>query len=174
VATHILSQRQLLHWPAYVFGSGVIALAVATHFLALDLKQVFSWLELAFGPVYLSSYIILVLVGSASVVSLNDPETGPVWLETGLQAASGIATLALTFTLLGISLGIESLSEKEISPDTIQLLIGDLTRHFSMAFLTTIVGLPTANILRSVLSIRWAYIEQVHAMNKINSQGATP
>ena len=62
-----------------------------------------------------------------------DPRGSEVSLETGLQAANGIATLALTYTLLGISLGIGSLAGHELGPETIQAVIRDLTRHFSMA-----------------------------------------
>jgi hypothetical protein len=153
-----LSSRHLLYYPTYILGFGVIVLAVATHFLSLDLTEVFEWLGLVFGPVYLASYVVLVITTLVALSNLDDVRTGAVWLETGLQAAGGIATLALTFTLLGISLGIESLSQREISPATIQAIISDLTRHFSTAFLTTIVGLPTANALRAAVSIRWAAI----------------
>jgi len=75
------------------------------------------------------------------------------WLEVGLHGANGVSTLALTFTLLGISLGIGTLAEQELTPETVQVIIGDLTKHFSLAFLTTVVGLPSAAVLRAILSI---------------------
>lgn len=156
----------------YCTGSGIIALALATHFLALDLAQLFSWLEMAFGPVYLSSYVLLLAVSMLAISRLADPIKGGFWYETGVQAAAGIATLALTFTLLGISLGIESLSKQDISPDNIQPIITELTRHFSTAFLTSIVGLPTANALRAAVSIRWAALA-INSLDTSITAGAT-
>ena len=64
------------------------------------------------------------------------------WLQAGLQACNGIATLALTFTLLGISLGIGQLSNSSLTPDSIDKVIATLTDDFSMAFLTSVIGLP--------------------------------
>ena len=76
-----------------------------------------------------------------------------VWTETAQHAANGIATLALTFTLLGISLGISTLADQELNTDTVQKVIGGLTGHFSLAFMTTVVGLPTSAALRALVSI---------------------
>jgi len=76
-----------------------------------------------------------------------------VWTELAEHAANGTATLALTYTLLGISLGISSLSNQELSSDTIQAVIGGLTKHFSLAFMTTVVGLPISCFLRAVVCV---------------------
>jgi hypothetical protein len=151
---------RLSRFAVYGMGVAIIVLAVVTHIWSLDLGEVFDWLETAFGPVYLVSYVALVAVAVYAATRLSDIHQGAVWLEAGQQAAAGIATLALTFTLLGISLGIESLSNHALSPETIQDVIRELTRHFSTAFLTTIVGLPTANGLRALLSIRWAALRE--------------
>ena len=75
------------------------------------------------------------------------------WLQAGLQACNGIATLALTFTLLGISLGIGQLSNSSLTPDSIDKVIASLTDDFSMAFLTSVIGLPLSAILRTVLIV---------------------
>jgi len=75
------------------------------------------------------------------------------WLQAGLQTCNGIATLALTFTLLGISLGIGQLSHSSLTPDTINGVIATLTDNFSMAFLTSVIGLPLSAILRTVLIV---------------------
>ena len=90
----------------------------------------------------------------------HDPLTRHVWVEIGLHAAGGIATLALTFTLLGISLGIGSLSDQTLSPETIQEVIKGLTEHFSMAFMSTVVGLPVSAALRAVLLVTRSRIEE--------------
>ena len=75
------------------------------------------------------------------------------WLQAGLQTCNGIATLALTFTLLGISLGIGQLSNSSLTPDSIDMVIASLTDDFSMAFLTSVIGLPLSAILRTVFIV---------------------
>lgn len=75
------------------------------------------------------------------------------WLEVGVQAANGVTTLALTFTLLGISLGIGGLAGQPLTPETVQPIIRQLTADFSLAFMTTVVGLPVSAGLRAALLI---------------------
>ena len=75
------------------------------------------------------------------------------WLQAGLQTCNGIATLALTFTLLGISLGIGQLSNSSLTPDSIDMVIASLTDDFSMAFLTSVIGLPLSATLRTVFIV---------------------
>tara|TARA_B100000683_G_scaffold220295_1_gene217084 strand:- start:1019 stop:1255 length:237 start_codon:yes stop_codon:yes gene_type:complete len=70
-----------------------------------------------------------------------------------MQTANGVTTLALTFTLLGISLGIGGLAEQNLTPETVQTVIRDLTANFSLAFMTTVVGLPMSAILRALLVV---------------------
>jgi hypothetical protein len=72
------------------------------------------------------------------------------------KAANGIATLALTYTLLGISLGVGTLAEQELTPETVRHVIRGLTSQFSLAFMTTVVGLPTAAVLRTLLVVTHA------------------
>ena len=43
---------------------------------------------------------------TSDAVRLLRGDASDVWFEAGIQAANGVTTLALTFTLLGISLGI--------------------------------------------------------------------
>ena len=76
-----------------------------------------------------------------------------IWTEGGLHAANGAATLALTYTLLGISLGVRTLADQELNTDTVQKVISGLTEHFSVAFMTTVLGLPAAAGLRALISI---------------------
>jgi hypothetical protein len=75
------------------------------------------------------------------------------WQSVALQAAGAVTSLALTFTLLGISLGIGSLAGQPLTPDTVQDVIQELTANFSLAFMTTVVGLPSATLLRAVAVI---------------------
>ena len=75
-----------------------------------------------------------------------------------MHASNGVATLGLTYTLLGISLGIAALSQHQLTPDTVQQVIGQLTRYFSMAFLTSVVGVPVAAGLRAIILVTEARI----------------
>ena len=68
-------------------------------------------------------------------------------------AAHGVATLALTYTLFGISLGIGTLAGQGLTPETVQTVIRDLTASFSLAFMTTVVGLPLSAALRTILVV---------------------
>lgn len=71
-------------------------------------------------------------------------------------SANGVTTLALTFTLLGISLGIGSLAGQELNPDTVPVIIREMTANFSLAFMTTVVGLPVSAVLRSLIVVTHA------------------
>lgn len=158
-----LSCLKLLKVSLFGVGLFIIVLAGATYFLELNLVSVYQWLNRAFGPLYLLLFSVLCGTGVYAILKLKTGQSERikpvVWYEVGQQAASGIATLALTFTLLGISLGIESLSKQTLNPDTVSSVIQDLTRHFSQAFMTTVLGLPTAHIFRSILSVRWVTIQ---------------
>ena len=80
-----------------------------------------------------------------------------LWFETGIQLSNLISTIALTYTLLGISLGIGELSSSKLDVDTINETISKLTEQFSMAFMTSVVGLPLSGVLRSALIICYEY-----------------
>lgn len=141
---------------SYVFGGVVLALAVGTMMTSerpLDIAH--KALEV-FGAAYLLVLGVLIfatLFCWSQQKATSDPSKRQVWTEAGLHAAGGVSTLALTFTLLGISLGIGTLADQELSPDTVQAIIGDLTRHFSMAFMTTVVGLPISAALQALVKI---------------------
>ena len=76
-----------------------------------------------------------------------------LWFESGLQLSNLISTIALTYTLLGISLGIGELSASKLDVNTINQTISKLTEQFSMAFMTSVIGLPLSAILRSIIVI---------------------
>jgi hypothetical protein len=92
--------------------------------------------------------------------SIKPDKNNDFLYDAGMQAANGISTLALTFTLLGISLGIGTLSEQPLTPSSVNEIIGELTKQFSMAFMTTVVGLPSSAILRAWVSLRYTKIEK--------------
>jgi len=101
----------------------------------------------------LASLIFVCLFSWARLLQDGTTPATEVWYEAGIQAANGVTTLALTFTLLGISLGIGSLAGQELTPDTIQAVIRKMTANFSLAFMTTVIGLPVSALLRSLLIV---------------------
>ena len=145
---------------SYVLGVGVIGLAAASSIGSLDAREFAQQAQQVFGPTFTGLYLALVTTTLFCWVRLgqmrNDNIRAQPWLEAGMHAASGVATLALTYTLLGISLGIGSLADQPLTAETIQTVIQGLTGHFSMAFMTTVVGLPTAAALRALLLISQA------------------
>ncbi len=145
-------------------GVVVLGLFAAVAATSLGAGDIMRWARQVFGVTFLIALSALVVTALHCWMRLAAREAvDAARLETGLQAANGIATLALTYTLLGISLGIGSLAGHDLGPATIQAVIGDLTRHFSMAFMTTVVGLPISAVLRAMLMIKMRRIE-AHAV----------
>ena len=149
---------------AYVVGAVVIFLALTSYLMNRHITDLLMWMQQVFGWGYALVYGSLLGVAlfawqRLSVcmdAGVNTENRQPAyWYELGQQAAGGIATLSLTFTLLGISLGIGALSDKTIDPESVQVIIQELTGHFSTAFMTTVVGLPTAAVLRAMMSLRY-------------------
>ena len=138
-------------------GLTIIGLAIAVFATPMDVGELINWTEQIFGVVFIiiigaMAYMALLAIVQIRAIPPGAPSHRS-WFETGMQSANGIATLALTYTLLGISLGIGSLATKILSPETIQDVIRGLTEHFSMALMSTVVGLPISAALRSVLLI---------------------
>lgn len=142
-----------MRWVAHGLGGAVLVLAGASLLTEKDPASLIEFAGRVFGPGFITAYVLLLFAG---LVCWRKQARFPgklIWYRAGLHAASGIATLALTFTLLGISLGIGGLAEQRLSPDTIGDVIAALTAQFSMAFMTTVVGLPTAALLRALVSL---------------------
>ncbi len=142
---------------SYLLGGLVVALALTVFATSLSLAEIADWawniLGLTFA-VLLGSLVFVTLLCWVKMNRLRDGMGAyQAWLTAGVQAANGVATLALTYTLLGISLGIGGLAGKELTPDTVQLVIQGLTENFSMAFMTTVVGLPLSALLRSLILV---------------------
>jgi hypothetical protein len=141
-------------------GAAVIVLAVASYLTQMPVTDLFNWLQKMFSwsfVIFFSGLCSLAVVAGANIkVGKNNAFLH----EAGLHAANGISTLALTYTLLGISLGIGTLAEQPLTASTVNSLIGELTAQFSMAFMTTVIGLPSSGILRAWVSLRFARLEQ--------------
>lgn len=141
-------------------GLVVIVTAIATFATGMSPSRILEWSLDMLGGGFLLLLSALVLTAMFCCVQLIHSmyHTQPdlerqKWVQAGLQCCNGIATLALTFTLLGISLGIGQLSNSSLTPDSIDKVIATLTDDFSMAFLTSVIGLPLSAILRTVLIV---------------------
>lgn len=144
----------VLRFCSVFIGLVVIALAAVVLFTQMSLHELISWVEAYFGSSFTLMYAILLSTACACLYRLATVNSSlSYWQEIVVQCANGISTLALTFTLLGISIGIGTLAEQSLSPENVQSIIGELTAKFSMAFMTTVVGLPTAACLRAAASI---------------------
>jgi len=151
---------------SYMLGATVVAVAVAASVSSTSLPEIIDWAEKIFGVTFLAIIGGLIFIAVYSWTRIIDCPGDRVWLEAGLQAANGVTTLALTYTLLGISLGVGSMAENELSPDTIQTVVRNLTAQFSMAFLTTVVGLPLSAVLRTLLLVTHARQDQRNPQTK--------
>jgi lysylphosphatidylglycerol synthetase-like protein (DUF2156 family) len=148
-----------------LLGGGIIILAVAAAATRMSTRELTQWVTDIFGVTFVLLLGSLVLMAIYCWVRLVQGDGRTVWLEAGLQASNGITTLALTFTLLGISLGIGTLAQQDLGPDTVKAIVRDLTGQFSMAFLTTVVGLPLSAVLRTLLLVSHAWQVDACALN---------
>ena len=142
---------------SYLAGFTVIVFAVSTAFAAGNVSTVLEWTTKNLGVGFVALLAMLVFTTFFSLLRLKSAapnnERRQFWYAVGMQAANGVTTLALTFTLLGISLGIGGLADQNLTPETVQSVIRDLTANFSLAFMTTVIGLPLSAVLRALLVI---------------------
>ena len=149
-------------------GLGVRALAIFSGLLVIGLaltlllfgvvpKDLFAIAKEKLGVLFMVLSVVLVLTVMIAVVKIRDAQldhqSKSVWLHIGLHSANGIATVALTFTLFGISAGIGELAGGDLDIDTINTVIASLTDQFSMAFMTSVVGLPLSALMRVVVGV---------------------
>jgi hypothetical protein len=149
---------------SYLLGFTVIGLASAVMITETQITDIVAWSERIFGSLFLIVICGLVFVAALALVKVSGRAVSApgvrTWFEAGIQAANAIATLALTYTLLGISLGIGSLANHDLNPQTIQDVIKGLTDNFSMAFMTTVVGLPMSAGLRAALLVAFSRAQE--------------
>jgi hypothetical protein len=142
-----------------VLGAGIITLAVVSYITDLSIEAIFHWLQRMFSVAFVLMFSLLLGLGIYAIKQLKSVKQADYWFEVAQQAGNGISTLALTFTLLGISLGIGTLAEQALTPENVQQMIGALTRQFSMAFMTTVVGLPASTIIRALSAVKYQKIK---------------
>lgn len=143
---------------SYMMGALAVALAVAVLMTSSSVADIANWAREVLGWSFVALLSSLVFLSVYSWVRLlQTRDSGDeIWFQAGVQAANGVTTLALTFTLLGISLGIGTLAGQELTPETIQPVIRKMTANFSLAFMTTVVGLPISALLRSLIVVTHA------------------
>ncbi|MBT5048600.1 MAG: hypothetical protein HOM58_08850 [Rhodospirillaceae bacterium] len=143
---------------SYLMGGLAVILAIAVLMTSSSVTDIAGWAREVLGWTFVALLGSLVFLALFSWVRMLQTQNGSsdVWFEAGVQAANGVTTLALTFTLLGISLGIGTLAGQELTPETIQPVIRKMTANFSLAFMTTVIGLPISALLRSVLIVTHA------------------
>ncbi len=139
-----------------MLGGLVVVLAGAAMNTTMTAIDIVARVQEIFGITFIGLMAGLVLTALYCWAMATRATNSTFWTEAGLQAANGIATLALTYTLLGISLGIGTLAEQELTPETVRHVIRELTSQFSLAFMTTVIGLPTAAVLRTLLVVTHA------------------
>ena len=107
-----------------------------------------NWGVSTLGLLFIIIFITQLILTLFCLVQLNQTkiQNRRYWFEFGLQVSNSISTIALTFTLFGISMGIGELSTSNLDISTINKTISKLTEQFSMAFMTSVVGLPTSAI----------------------------
>jgi hypothetical protein len=142
------------------FGTGIILLAAASYLTQMPLIDLVTWLQKVFSWSFVIIFSGLCSMAVVAGAAIKPGKNNDFLYDVGMQTANGISTLALTFTLLGISLGIGTLSEQPLTPSSVNGIIGELTKQFSMAFMTTVVGLPSSAILRAWVSLRYTRIEK--------------
>ena len=140
---------------SYFLGLTIIGLAGAFLATSRQVPEIAAWAQQMFGPTFLVLLAALVVATLFCWTRMRRAEEAGrrVWYEAGMHAANGIAILALTYTLLGISLGIGSMAGQVLTPETVQDVIQGLTENFSMAFMTTVVGLPVSACMRALVAI---------------------
>ena len=140
-----------------VLGGLAIAAAALALFASVDLSRAAAWTFDVLGVGFVALLAALVFATAFCVVRVHecddDRDLRDHWFAVGTQAANGVATLALTYTLFGISLGIGSLAGQGLTPETVEGVIRNLTASFSLAFMTTVIGLPLSALLRAALVV---------------------
>jgi len=158
---------------SFFLGAVVLGLAVAVGATSLDVPSIAQWALQVFGITFIVLLASLVFATFFSWVRYSqdrrEGKGGHVWMESGLHAANGVSTLALTYTLLGISLGIGTLADQQLNPETVQTIISGLTQHFSLAFLTSVIGLPLSGALRALMMITQARLEPADSNKETSS-----
>jgi hypothetical protein len=139
-----------------ISGAVIILFAIVSLVTNMQVGDIVAWMAKYFGITFSVLFASLLLVSVYAIIKVSQRQSATFWAQVAAQAANGISTLALTFTLLGISLGIGALADQSLTPENVDTIISVLTAQFSMAFMTTVVGLPASTAVRAWLAILMA------------------
>ena len=155
-------------------GGIVLILFLCVGYSDANPSFIFEWLVSTLGYSFLIITTFLTFIAIISIINISNYKDirRKFWFETGLQVSNLISTLALTYTLLGISLGIGELSSSKLDIDTINQTISKLTQQFSMAFMTSVIGLPLSGLFRSLLIIIYEHftVQSLKSSSKLLSK----
>ena len=134
---------------SWFIGSVAIMFFVYMMVTGQNPDMLINWGVSTLGLLFIVIFITQLILTLFCLVQLNQTEiqNRRYWFEFGLQVSNSISTIALTFTLFGISMGIGELSTSNLDISTINKTISKLTEQFSMAFMTSVVGLPTLSLI---------------------------
>ena len=142
---------------AVLGGLVVIGLALTLLLFGVAPKDLFAAAKDTLGVLFIAlavGLVLTVMMAAAKILDIQlDRQSKSVWLYIGFHAANGIATVALTFTLFGISAGVGELAAGDLNIENINTVIASLTDQFSMAFMTSVVGLPLSALMRVVVGV---------------------
>ncbi len=155
ISSIILRFNQSSQAISLLLGTLIVILLIYVLTTNNDPSFIFNWLISVLGNTFIVFLLFLSITSIICIINVCSVEESKkkLWFESGLQLSNLIATIALTYTLLGISLGIGELSASKLDVGTINQTISRLTNQFSMAFMTSVIGLPLSGILRSILVI---------------------
>lgn len=143
------------HAFAYLIGVGVIATAIAHGASGKSSAEILAWFLHENGISFTVLFLVLLQIALMGWVRVEELPPGSrayhLWLDAGLNAAAALGVVSLAYKLVGIGLGINSLAEHPLNADNVQTIMMELTRNFSMAFMTTVFGLVTSSCLRILL-----------------------
>jgi uncharacterized membrane protein len=138
---------------AVFLGGLVVCLAAAAMIHSVSVKEIAAWAGDVLGVMFSAMTLALVFVTAYAWIRIVRNPQDTFWYEAGMCTANAVATLALVYTLLGIALGVGGLAHQDLTPQTVTGIVRDLTRQFSLAFFTTVVGLPLSTVLRVALHL---------------------
>lgn len=163
---------------SYFGGLLVILLALSLYIFGVAPGESFGWVINILGWSFSLLLFSLMMTCVFCILKIREfSRIGKIklinyWQQIGLQSSSGIATLALTYTLFGISMGISTLSTQELSEHNVNGIISQLTQQFGLAFMTSVIGLPISAALRSLIIIMPLSDFNFSIQKQIESQNA--
>mgnify|MGYP001295399754 CR=1 FL=1 len=146
-----------IKFSSVIGGIVLVCFASMSILLGVEPKTLLTQVRDILGEPFLILTGLLTATAITAILKVADQLTSrnmkKIWLQIGIHASNGVATLALTFTLFGISSGIGQLTAGSLNIEEINSVIASLTDEFSMAFMTSVIGLPLSALLRVAVAV---------------------